>query len=413
MSFKTLTFIGLAAISAYAGNKSYSQDFSALYKSNEIIVGEFQEILQNSNLKGSILIYNTRTNTLYSNDFEWAKVGRLPASTFKIPNSLIALETGIVKNDSSILKWSGKKREMAIWESDLTLKQAFHLSCVPCYQELARKIGLVRMKQFTSKFQYGNLFFDNDNLDKFWLEGESKISQFQQIEFLKAIYEDRLPVSKRTTRIVKRMMVMDTINDYVLSGKTGWSVRNNTNNGWFVGYIEKPNNHLFFAVNVEPKDGNDTQNFLTARKQVLINAIEALEKKTNSQNFEGDENEIQIILDNIKSFSEYYISGNYDALANAYCKEAVILPPGADIIKGREAIKQRWTLPEGVSVPFHKITPTEISIKGSLAYDIGYYEGTTIKRNGDKVNFKGKYIIVWKKEDGDWKIYADAWNQIN
>lgn len=207
-------------------------------------------------------------------------------------------------------------------------------------------------------------------------------------------------------------MVMDTINDYVLSGKTGWSVRNNTNNGWFVGYIEKPNNHLFSAVNVEPKDGKDTQNFLTARKQVLINAIEELEKKTNSQNFEGDENEIQIILDNIKSFSEYYISGNYDALANAYCKEAVILPPGADIIKGREAIKQRWKLPEGVSVPYHKITPTEISVKGSLAYDIGYYEGTTIKRNGDKVNFKGKYVIVWKKEDGDWKIYADAWNQI-
>lgn len=162
MSFKTLTFIGLAAISVYAGNKSYSQDFSALYKSNEIIVGEFQEILQNSNLKGSILIYESKGKNLYSNDFEWAKVGRLPASTFKIPNSLIALETGIVKNDSSILKWNGKKREMAIWESDLTLKQAFHLSCVPCYQELARKIGLVRMKQFTSKFQYGNLFFDND-----------------------------------------------------------------------------------------------------------------------------------------------------------------------------------------------------------------------------------------------------------
>jgi ketosteroid isomerase-like protein len=100
-------------------------------------------------------------------------------------------------------------------------------------------------------------------------------------------------------------------------------------------------------------------------------------------------------------------------LANAYCKEGLILPPGADIIMGREAIKQSWILPKGVSVPHHKITPVEITVKDDWAYDIGYYEGTTIKRNGDKVNFRGKYVIVWKKEDGDWKIYADAWNRID
>lgn len=132
-----------------------------------------------------------------------------------------------------------------------------------------------------------------------------------------------------------------------------------------------------------------------------------------AQNVEDGNVEIQKIKESIEAFSEYYTSGNYSALANCYCKEGIILPPGADIIKGREAIKKRWILPEGVSVPYHKITPIEISIKDDWAYDIGYYEGTTIKKNGDRVNFKGKYVIVWKKEDGLWKIYADAWNGIN
>lgn len=132
-----------------------------------------------------------------------------------------------------------------------------------------------------------------------------------------------------------------------------------------------------------------------------------------AQNPLGNENEIKRISENIVTFSNYYTSGKYKDLANMYCIDAIILPPGAAIIKGREAIRQRWILPEGVSVPYHKISPSEISVKENWAYDIGYYEGTSIKKNGDKVNFKGKYLIVWKKEDGDWKIYADAWNGID
>jgi len=132
-----------------------------------------------------------------------------------------------------------------------------------------------------------------------------------------------------------------------------------------------------------------------------------------SQINKNDSIEKKIITKNIKTFSEYYTTGNYEALVNMYCKDGIILPPGADIIKGREDIKQRWILPEGVSVRYHKITPIEISIKEGRAYDVGYYQGTTIKRNSDKVNFEGKYLIVWKKEDGDWKIYADAWNGID
>jgi len=132
-----------------------------------------------------------------------------------------------------------------------------------------------------------------------------------------------------------------------------------------------------------------------------------------SQSYEGNPDDINDITENIKKFSEHYTSGDYDALANSYTNDGVILPPGADLIKGREAIKQRWILPEAVSVPHHKITPMEINVLGDYAYDIGYYEGRTIRKDGSEVSWKGKYLIVWKKEEGEWKIYADAWNRIN
>ena len=303
INLKILQVIGLILSIVFFSNKGHCQVKGLMHNSSEVFVEEFQEILEKSKLKGSILIYNMGINKLYSNDFEWANKGRLPASTFKIPNSLIALELGVIENDSSVLKWDGEKREMKVWEQDLTLKQAFQLSCVPCYQEVARKIGIERMKQFTSEFQYGNLIINKDNIDKFWLEGESTISQYQQIEFLMAFFEDELPVSKRITNIMKRMMVVDTINGYPLSGKTGWSIRNGNNNGWFVGYLAKPNGNLFFAVNVEPQEEEIvTIEFLTARKQVLYNAIKVLEKNGYSQNFEGNERDIENILENIKTF---------------------------------------------------------------------------------------------------------------
>ena len=107
--------------------------------SKEIIKTEFGNILDSLKVKGSILIYDVKNKIYYSNDFSWAKTGIIPASTFKIPNSIIALETGIIKSDTTVFKWNGEKRRFKKWEEDLTFKKAFQVSCVPCYQEIARK----------------------------------------------------------------------------------------------------------------------------------------------------------------------------------------------------------------------------------------------------------------------------------
>ncbi len=167
-----------------------------------LVLAEFQQILDSSNVEGSILIYDPQTAIFYSNDFQWAELGKLPASTFKIPNSIIALETEVVENDSTLFIWNGEKRNLSIWEQDLLFKDAFRFSCVPCYQDIARKIGEKRMKEYLSNLKYGNMVFDSTNIDIFWLVGDSKINQFEQIDFLSRLYYSKLPISGKTeTRI--------------------------------------------------------------------------------------------------------------------------------------------------------------------------------------------------------------------
>lgn len=247
-------------------------------RDKETLVPEFNKILDSLKVKGSILIYSFSDKTYYSNDFSWAKTGFIPASTFKIPNSIIALETGVIKNESDVFKWNGDERWNKKWEQDLTFKDAFRVSCVPCYQEVARKIGVERMKTYLNKINYKEMIFDSTTIDNFWLEGESKITQIQQIQFLKRFYFSELNISKRTTSIVKNIMLIEKTEDYTFSGKTGLSVKNDLYNGWFVGYFEVKNKVYFFATNLEPmKKEAASEDFYSAR----INATKQAFKNLN------------------------------------------------------------------------------------------------------------------------------------
>jgi len=241
----------------------------AYYK--PLVLNQFKT---NDSIIGSVLIYDLNNNTYHSNNFNWAKIGRIPASTYKIPHSLIALELGIV-DSNYLLKWSGEKRAFKIWQQDLTLKQAFHYSCVPCYQQIARKVGETRMNSYVDKFEYGHMDIHDENIDNFWLIGESKINQFQQLDFLKRLYLSQLPISKRTEIIFKQMFIAKQTDDYILRAKTGLTMRNDSYNGWYVGYIETSDNVYFFATNISPKDKYN-KSFNNKRKNITINAFKQL-----------------------------------------------------------------------------------------------------------------------------------------
>jgi beta-lactamase class D len=216
----------------------------------EVVRPDFQQILDSAIVVGSILVFDLHANTAYSNDFNRCDIGYLPASTFKIPNSIIALETDVVEDDSTLFEWKGEKRRLQVWEQDLIFMDAFQYSCVPCYQEIARKIGVERMKEYLTKLNYGNMVFDSTTIDLFWLEGESTITMNQQLEFICRFYNSELPISEKTHEIMERLLLIESNDSWTFSGKTGWSVRNGNNVGWFVGYLEKGNKVYFVVTNI-------------------------------------------------------------------------------------------------------------------------------------------------------------------
>jgi len=134
---------------------------------------------------------------------------------------------------------------------------------------------------------------------------------------------------------------------------------------------------------------------------------------TFSQEYIGSKKELDKIFKNIENFSQYYMNGEAEKLAASYTKDGKIFPNRRDIIEGTSGLQQYWTLPKGVKVLHHKVTPSEIRIVEDFAHDYGYYEGTTQSPDGTKSDFKGKYVIVWQKVGDDWKIYLDMWNSLD
>jgi beta-lactamase class D len=255
--------------------KTIKEKLETESKYTERIQSDFQTILADANLEGSILIYDFQKEKYYSNDFVWAKVERLPASTFKIPTTIIGLETGVLESDSAFFKWDEMPRKMKAWEKDMYLAEAFQSSCVPCYQEVARAIGYDKMRQYLSRFNYGKMEFVPQTIDNFWLEGTSRISQYQQIDFIERFYHDGLGVSVHTTNTTKKIMLIEETKSYSLSGKTGWATSNKGDNGWFVGHVLRGFKDYFFAVNVSPKADFDINDFRKKREEVTRKALKS------------------------------------------------------------------------------------------------------------------------------------------
>lgn len=131
-----------------------------------------------------------------------------------------------------------------------------------------------------------------------------------------------------------------------------------------------------------------------------------------AQNFIGPKDDVDQILEMSKQFSIAYQQGDYDKMVASYTTDGKIMPGGSEIIEGTENIRAKWILPEGDKIQYHKSLPEEIRILENYAYEYGYYEGETLKANGDKQRWKGKYVIVWRKDTSAWKMYLDIWNRV-
>jgi len=178
-------------------------------------------------VEGSFVLLDGQSGEVRRHAPARAAQGFLPASTYKIPNTLVALEEGVAKGKDFRLAWDSARAPRqpwwpASWARDHSLESALKHSAVWYYQEVARRVGPSRMQHWVDRFGYGNRDISG-GIDQFWLRGGLRISADQQVDFLRRFHAGQLGVSARTTRLAKEMLVLEETPDYRLSGKSGWA----------------------------------------------------------------------------------------------------------------------------------------------------------------------------------------------
>jgi beta-lactamase class D len=203
---------------------------------------------------GTFVLYDLKRDHSLRYNPERAAQRFLPASTFKILNSLISLETGAIPDENTVIKWDGTAYDVPSWNQDHTMRTAIANSVVWYYQELARRVGKERMQKYVEAAGYGNHDISG-NIDSFWLEGALRISADEQVEFLKRFYQNEMPFAQRNLDIVKDILVLEKTPTSQLSGKTGTQLRVKPSINWFVGYVKKGDEVYLFATNLELPEG--------------------------------------------------------------------------------------------------------------------------------------------------------------
>ena len=177
------------------------------------------------------------------------------ASTFKVFNTLIALQEKAITADS-VLRWDGQPHDLPDWNRDQTLASAFRVSCVWCYQQMAARVGDDAYRRYIRDAGYGQLTEPFDTT-AFWLDGSLQISAQEQVAFLKQVIRQQLPFDAQNFATLRAVMLAERTPDYALYAKTGWAARATPQIGWYVGYVETPDDTWVFATNITVRNPAD------------------------------------------------------------------------------------------------------------------------------------------------------------
>ncbi len=238
-------------------------------QNNSTIRNDLKSFYDAQGVEGSFALFSEKDSTYTLYNASQFKTAYSPASTFKICNSLIGLESGVIWDENFILKWDSVVRPNPKWNSDHDLKTAFKNSTVWYYREMARRIGGKRMKAWLDKAEYGNAD-TTGGVDLFWLRGGLRITSEQQIDFLRRFNNYKLPFTKPTVDIVKNIMIVEDTLGYVFRAKTGWADNETGPSiGWYVGYVETKDNTYYFANCIQTKDFDKAKARIDITYQIL------------------------------------------------------------------------------------------------------------------------------------------------
>jgi len=228
------------------------------------------KIFQDEGVVGALVVASANEDRKFVYNKERANKRLSPASTFKIINTLIALKAGLVSSKEAPFKWDGKVRSIAAWNQDLTLESAFKISCVWCYQELARRIGLSDYRAELSRLGYGNAQV-GEQVDRFWLNGDLRISAQEQIDLLSKIQDYSIAFRREHVDVLRDIMVDEHTESHVLYAKSGMTGPQ-LQVGWYVGFVEKADQTFIFAMNMKIDDVAQAP----LRKDLTMRSLRAL-----------------------------------------------------------------------------------------------------------------------------------------
>lgn len=232
------------------------------------VSSKIEHLFRAAHVEGTFVMYDYQSGT-YSGYHEsrWDSA-YIPASTFKIFNALVALETGVIKDVGTVIPWDSTVYQRSEWNHDHTLASAFKVSAVWVYQELARRIGEKRMQMFLDSVGYGNRTMGGP-IDRFWLNGGLRITPREQIGFLVRLHQNALPFSIETMRRVRSIMEVERTSEYTLRAKTGWSDATRPEVGWYVGYVERKDGFYFFATELDITKDEDVKKRVELSRRIL------------------------------------------------------------------------------------------------------------------------------------------------
>lgn len=200
-------------------------------------------------LNGSFVLLDAANGRYLRYNADRADTGFAPCSTFKIPNTAILLESNTARDPAHTLAYDSSLNEPTQWARDFDLQSAFKASAMWYYRQMAQVLGLESQQRFLEQFGYGNADVSGGLQAPFWIDGSLRISPNEQVEFLRAFYEERLGLSERTTRLTKEIMLAEETPGWRLSAKTGACQPDGEDtSNWYVGYVEKNANVYYFAI---------------------------------------------------------------------------------------------------------------------------------------------------------------------
>ena len=218
---------------------------------------DWAHFFSDAGVAGTIIVVDERSNESWVFDRARAAKRYMPASTFKVPHALFALDAGVVRDEFQLFPWDGTRHANEAWNRDQDLRSSMRNSVVWVYQHFAREIGEERERRYLQSTGYGNAD-PSGGVDRFWLDGALRISAEEQIAFLRKLYRNELPFGVEHQRLVKDIMINEAGPDWILRAKTGWQARIKPDIGWWVGWVERPDGAVFFALDIDmPRGGED------------------------------------------------------------------------------------------------------------------------------------------------------------